>query len=78
MSRPVSAPRIPPLAPDDQDDRQRELLAGVAMGGPASNIFATLVRHPGLFRHWLPFGGSEDAQRQDPAADSIRSPGLHG
>ena len=27
------------------------------MGGPASNIFATLVRHPGLFRHWLPFGG---------------------
>jgi 4-carboxymuconolactone decarboxylase len=24
---------------------------------PAANIFATLVRHPGLFRRWLPFGG---------------------
>ena len=23
----------------------------------ASNIFATLVRHPGLFRKWMPFGG---------------------
>ena len=21
------------------------------------NIFTTLVRHPGLFRKWLPFGG---------------------
>ena len=50
-------PRIPPLAPEDQDDFQRRLLAGVAVGGPASNIFATLIRHPGLFRHWLPFGG---------------------
>jgi 4-carboxymuconolactone decarboxylase len=49
--------RIPPLAPDQLDDRQRELLAGVAVGGPASNIFATLVRHPGLFNRWLPFGG---------------------
>jgi alkylhydroperoxidase family enzyme len=30
------------------------------VGGPAggaSNIFATFVRHPGLFRRWLPFGG---------------------
>lgn len=27
------------------------------MTGPASNIFDTLVRHPGLFRKWLPFGG---------------------
>src|SRR5437762_13760942 len=51
------APRMPPLTPEQQDERQRELLAGVAVGGPASNIFATLVRHPGLFRHWLPFGG---------------------
>jgi 4-carboxymuconolactone decarboxylase len=24
---------------------------------PTANIFATLVRHPGLFRRWLPFGG---------------------
>ncbi len=25
--------------------------------GETMNIFTTLVRHPGLFRHWLPFGG---------------------
>ena len=51
------APRIPPHPPDAQDERQREALAGVGLGGPASNIFGTLVRHPGLFHHWLPFGG---------------------
>src|SRR5690606_7431018 len=36
----------------------RELLAQT--GGPAAgatHIFTTLVRHPGLFRRWLPFGG---------------------
>jgi alkylhydroperoxidase family enzyme len=26
-------------------------------GASAANIFATLVRHPGLFRKWAPFGG---------------------
>ena len=51
-------PRIPPLPPSEQDDQARELLGGVRVdGAPASNIFATLVRHPGLFRRWLPFGG---------------------
>jgi len=55
--RPQS-PRIPPLADEEQDDQARELLAGAAAPGiPASNIFATLVRHPGLFRKWMPFGG---------------------
>lgn len=53
-----SAPRIPPLPADEQDEQARELLGGVRVdGAPASNIFATLVRHPGLFRRWLPFGG---------------------
>jgi 4-carboxymuconolactone decarboxylase len=53
-----SQPRIPPLPPDEQDDQARELLAGVQVAdAPASNIFATLVRHPGLFRRWLPLGG---------------------
>jgi alkylhydroperoxidase family enzyme len=53
-----AAPRLAPLADDEQDDVTRELLAqvGGATSG-ATNIFATLVRHPGLFRHWLPFGG---------------------
>jgi alkylhydroperoxidase family enzyme len=51
-------PRIPPLSDDELDEQQRELLGGVRVdGAPASNIFATLVRNPGLFRRWLPFGG---------------------
>jgi alkylhydroperoxidase family enzyme len=53
-----SAPRIAPVTAAEQDDQTRELLAGAgATGAPASNIFTTLVRHPGLFRKWLPFGG---------------------
>jgi alkylhydroperoxidase family enzyme len=57
MSARPSAPRIPPLAAADRDEQTRELLAGVDAEAVASNIFATLVRHPGLFRRWLPFGG---------------------
>ena len=51
-------PRIPPLPEEERDDQARELLAqvGVRPSG-ASNIFTTLVRHPGLFRRWAPFGG---------------------
>jgi alkylhydroperoxidase family enzyme len=54
-----AAPRIPPLSEDEQDEVARELLGqvGLVRGGGTSNIFATLVRHPGLFRRWLPFGG---------------------
>jgi 4-carboxymuconolactone decarboxylase len=60
-NRPTS-PRIAPLRPDELDEEARELLvpAGAladSVGGGALNIFATLVRHPGLFRKWLPFGG---------------------
>ena len=54
----TTGPRIPPLPTPDQDEQQRELLSGVNVtDAPAANIFATLVRHPGLFRRWLPFGG---------------------
>jgi 4-carboxymuconolactone decarboxylase len=53
----VPTARIPPLDPADYDDQTRELLGGVNAPGAASNIFTTLVRHPGLFRRWLPFGG---------------------
>jgi len=48
------SPRIPPLEPAEMDAAQRELLAGDAL---RLNIFRTLVRAPGLFRKWLPFGG---------------------
>lgn len=54
----TTSPRIPPLSPSEQDEQARELLAGVRVtDAPAANIFATLVRHPGLFRRWLPLGG---------------------
>ena len=52
-----STPRIAPLAPEEMDDQQSELMAQIGLGGPTVNIFATLVRHPGLFRRWMPFGG---------------------
>jgi alkylhydroperoxidase family enzyme len=56
MTSEPDAPRIPPLA-DQLDDQTRELLAAVAGGPKAQNIFTTLVRHPGLFRKWIPFAG---------------------
>ena len=53
-----ATPRLPPVASSDLDPAAAELLAGVTRpGSHATNIFATLVRHPGLFRRWLPFGG---------------------
>ncbi len=56
MAERPASPRIEPLAEADRDDQARELLAGVG-AGRASNIFTTLVRHPGLFRRWSPFAG---------------------
>ena len=50
-------PRIAPLPVEEMDDRQRELMGLVGLDTPTINIFATLVRHPGLFNRWLPFGG---------------------
>jgi 4-carboxymuconolactone decarboxylase len=53
-----TGPRIAPLPPDQRDAQAQELLGDAGSpGSPASNIFTTLVRHPGLFRKWLPFGG---------------------
>lgn len=49
-------PRIPPLSPDEMSDDQRQLLEPLG-GGNAMRIFATLARHPGLFRRWMPFAG---------------------
>src|SRR5947207_8799904 len=57
IRRPTHA-RIEPLPPGEHDEEVRELLEGVVVPGAfASNIFGTLVRHRGLFRRWLPFGG---------------------
>src|SRR5438477_1650240 len=58
MAQRPDKPRIPPLPASERDEQAQELLGGVGgVTGPASNIFDTLVRHPGLFRRWLPFGG---------------------
>src|SRR5437667_3615637 len=58
MAERPDKPRIPPLPASERDEQAQELLGGVGgVTGPASNIFDTLVRHPGLFRRWLPFGG---------------------
>lgn len=54
-SRPL---RIVPVPPAERTGQVRELLEQVSTGtGPDANIFATLVRAPGVFRRWLPFGG---------------------
>jgi 4-carboxymuconolactone decarboxylase len=54
-------PRIPPLPEDEWREDVRPILAArpPALGSRLgdNNIFATLARHPDLFRAWLPFGG---------------------
>jgi 4-carboxymuconolactone decarboxylase len=51
-------PRIPPVGDDEMDEETRVLLEEVRLpDAEALNIFATLVRHPGLFRRWMPFAG---------------------
>jgi 4-carboxymuconolactone decarboxylase len=57
MTSHPTSPRLPPLAPDDMSDDQRELIGQTGAGSRPLNIFATLVRAPGLFRRWAPFGG---------------------
>src|SRR4051795_5911292 len=52
MSARPSSPRIEPLPADERVGQYAELLDGLD-----ANIFTTLVRAPGLFRKWLPFGG---------------------
>lgn len=51
-------PRIPPLGDDEMNQETSALLEDVRLpNAEAVNIFATLVRHPGLFRRWMPFAG---------------------
>lgn len=54
-SRPL---RIAPVPVAERTGQIRELLDQSSSGAESeANIFATLVRAPGLFRRWLPFGG---------------------
>jgi 4-carboxymuconolactone decarboxylase len=58
MARSPFTARIGPLPAEMQDEQATGLLAGVkASPAPATNIFSTLVRHPELFRNWLPLPG---------------------
>jgi 4-carboxymuconolactone decarboxylase len=54
VNRPTK-PRVAPLPKSDETESERELLESSIL--PDANIFRTLVRAPGLFRKWLPFGG---------------------
>jgi alkylhydroperoxidase family enzyme len=56
MSSPPPSGRIAPLAAGDQQEEHRELLAFTSTPGVhAVHLFATLARHPGLLRRWMPF-----------------------
>lgn len=54
MKRP-SSPRVAPLPENERDQAANDLLEASILSD--ANIFTTLVRAPGLFRKWLPFGG---------------------
>ena len=51
--------RIPPLAPDQRDERTEALLATLRAPGSEGdlNLFATLAHHPKLLKRWSAFGG---------------------
>jgi len=54
-----ATPRIPPLPDEERDEEARELLGAMDQlpDAVAVNIFATIVRYPGLYRRWMPFAG---------------------
>jgi 4-carboxymuconolactone decarboxylase len=51
--------RIPPLPPDERDERTEALLATLRPPGHDRdlNLFATLAHHPKLLKRWSAFGG---------------------
>ena len=51
----LAKPRVPPLADHEWSDEQRELLTR-GKTTRVINIFRTLVRHPALYKSWMPFG----------------------
>src|SRR4051794_26587923 len=59
MAAPAS-PRLDPLPAEQWDESIQQLLSAEGPGGVRlgeMHIFATLARHPKLFRDWLRFGG---------------------
>src|SRR5579872_1496574 len=52
----LTAPRIMPLADDQLDDAQKEVLAPLTANGPALNIFRTMIRAPKALAGFLAWG----------------------
>jgi 4-carboxymuconolactone decarboxylase len=65
----ASGPRIPPLPEDERSEDVAALLDPIKVDGRDLNIFATLVRHPRLFKRWSAFGGSLLYRGELPARD---------
>jgi alkylhydroperoxidase family enzyme len=54
----MPAPRIPPLSADQLEAEHPDLLGRLNRGASgASNVLTTLLRHPQLFRQWMPLSG---------------------
>lgn len=55
----TDTPRIRPLAPEDRDEKTRELLSSMQISaeGDTMNLFSTLAHHPALLKRWSQFGG---------------------
>jgi len=51
----LSAPRIPPRAPEEWSAEAAEAMRPFVAAGSDYNIFRTLTNHPGLMRRWLVF-----------------------
>jgi len=60
--------RLAPLTFEEMTEDQRALVSATE-GTPPLNIFATLVRAPGLFRRWSPFAGKLLAGGKLPGRD---------
>src|SRR5262245_55453218 len=52
----LTAPRIPPLPPEQWDGEVRDMLAPLVREGQVDNLYTTLARHPKLLKRWKIFG----------------------
>lgn len=63
--RPLSEPRITPVAPDEASEEQKRILGD----GPTLNVTATVARHPKLAEAWLGFARYVLSQNSLPPRD---------
>jgi 4-carboxymuconolactone decarboxylase len=65
----MTVPRIPALRDEDMDEEQRDAVAPLRQGGRIDNVGRTVVNHPALLAHWLPFVRHVMFQTTLPARD---------